>query len=422
MHIDRRQFLLAATAVPFILRAEPRRDSVSPRFRVAVVGGGYGGATAARYLTLLNPTLDVTLIDRVRRFNSCPGSNEVLAGMQPAESLQRSYSNLAKRHHIRMITGEVTSIDGAKRKLKLSDGSVVSFDRAIVSPGIGIRWNAWEGYDERASQIVPHAWHGGNDQLDRLRRQLRALRPGGVVTLVSPPNPYRCPPGPYERASLIAWYLKRHNPRGKIVILDAKEHFSKQTLFEQGWNDLYPGMIEWVPVSREGAIERIDVRRKRVVTEFGEHRADLLNVIPPQQAAGLAHSAGLVDESGWCPVDVRTFESTRVPSVHVIGDSCVAAPMPKSAFAANSQAKVCAAAIAALAEGRTPGLPSLINHCYSFLDRDYAISVTGVYEYSPSEKALVASSSGETPMDADRSLEARQARAWQQNFRLDVFG
>jgi sulfide dehydrogenase [flavocytochrome c] flavoprotein subunit len=422
MRIDRRRFLMGTAAIPFMLRAEPGRRTPSSRFRAVVVGGGYGGATAARYLRLLNPALDVTLIHRDQRFNSCPGSNEVLADMQPAESLQRGYSNLATRHRIRLITGEVAVVDAAKRKVKLRDGSAVPFDRVIVSPGIGIRWNAWEGYDERASQVVPHAWHGGDDQLERLGRQLRALRPGGVVTLVSPPNPYRCPPGPYERASLIAWYLKRHNPRGKIVILDSKEHFSKQPLFEKGWSDLYPGMIEWIPASREGAIERIDVRRRTVVTEFGEHRADLLNVIPPQQAAALAQAAGLADESGWCPVDVRTFESTRVPSVHVIGDSCSAAPMPKSAFAANAQAKVCAAAIAALAEDRTPGLPSLINHCYSFLDTDYAISVTGVYEYSADEKGLVASSSGETPMDADRRVEARQARAWQQNFRLDVFG
>lgn len=422
MGVDRRRFLLGAAAIPFVLRAELRHPKPSSRFRVVVVGGGYGGATAARYLTLLNPNLNVTLIQREARFNSCPGSNEVLAGMQPPESLQRSYSNLAKGRRVRLITGEVAAIDAAKRMLKLRDGSAIPFDRAVVSPGIGVQWNAWEGYDEHASQVVPHAWQGGGDQLERLSRQLRALRPGGVVTIVSPPNPYRCPPGPYERASLIAWYLKRHNPRGKIVILDAKEHFSKQTLFEKGWSDLYPGMIEWISASGEGAIERIDARGKRVVTEFGEHRADLLNVIPPQQAAGLAHNAGLVDKSGWCPVDVRTFESTRVPTVHVIGDSCAAAPMPKSAFAANSQAKVCAAAIAAVAEGRAPELPSLINHCYSFLDTDYAISVTGVYEYSPSEKALVASSSGETPMDADRSLEARQARAWRQNFRADVFG
>lgn len=422
MGIDRRQFVLGLAAIPFVARTEPRRPKHASGFRVVVVGGGYGGATAARYLALLNPALDVTLIHREAHFTSCPGSNEVLAGIQPADSLQRNYVNLARRHRIRLIPGEVTAIDAPKRKLRLRDGSSIAFDRAIVSPGIGFRWGAWEGYDEHASQVVPHAWRGDGDQLDRLRRQLKALRPGGVVTIVSPPNPYRCPPGPYERASLIAWYLKRHNPRAKIVILDAKEHFSKQTLFEKGWRELYPGMIEWISASREGAIERIDAKRQRVFTEFGEHRADLLNVIPPQQAGPLAHAAGLADESGWCPVDVRTFESTRVPLVHVIGDSCAAAPMPKSAFAANSQAKVCAAAIVAFAEGRTPGLPSLINHCYSFLDTDYAISVTGVYEYSPAEKGLLASSSGETPMDADRSIEARQARAWQQNFRVDVFG
>lgn len=422
MRVNRRKFVKGLVALPFISGAASKNSVNESGFRVAVVGGGYGGATAARYLKLLNPALDVTLIHRDAHFTSCPGSNAVLAGLSPAGSLLRDYSNLIKLHRIRLVQGEVSAIDAQRHRLRLKDGRSIVYDRVIVSPGIEMRWNAWEGYDQSASEIAPHAWYGGSNQLGQLYRQLRALRPGGIVTIVSPPNPYRCPPGPYERASLIAWYLKRHNPRAKVVIIDAKEQFSKQALFERGWQDLYPNMIDWISASREGLIEYIDVRRKRVITEFGEHRADLLNVIPPQQAGSLAHAAGLADETGWCPVDVRTFESTRVPSVYVIGDACIAAPMPKSAFAANSQAKVCAAAIAAIAEGRAPGLPSLINHCYSFLGADYAISVTGVYEFSPKENALVASSSGETPMTADRSVEARQAHAWEQNFRLDVFG
>lgn len=422
--MKRREFLAALAAFgtslsPFVLGADhlTRR----PEGRIVIVGGGYGGVTAARYLKLCEPRLDVTLIHRDPGYLSCPGANEVIAGIHPPAWLARSYVRLARHYGIRLVRGEVIAIDPESAILTLSDRSRWSFDRAILSPGIGFRWDAWEGYDQKASLSAPHAWHGGT-QIDLLRNQLSAMRSGGVVIIVAPPNPYRCPPGPYERASLMAYYLKRHNPRAKILILDPKTQFSKQALFLRGWENLYPGMIEWIPASREGNIERIDVARRIVHSEFGEHRADVLNVIPPQKAGAIAEAAGLADQSGWCPIDPRSFASTLLPRLHVIGDACIAPPMPKSAFAANSQAKVCAAAIAHMVNGGDPGMPSLINHCYSFLAPEYAISITGVYEYSAKEGGLIAASTGETPMDADRNLEARQARAWQQNFRRDVFG
>jgi sulfide dehydrogenase [flavocytochrome c] flavoprotein subunit len=422
--MDRRAFLLRiATLSTFgMQRLSLCAPSASEtRAKIVVVGGGYGGATAAKYLKLIKPTLDVTLLAPSRHYRSCPGSNEVIAGLRPLAWLDRTYERLTRRYGIRLIQEEATRLDLRTHDVIFASGTRLPFDRAILSPGIGFRWDAWAGYDEGASQRAPHAWQAGA-QTELLKRQLGAMRKGGVMIIVAPPNPYRCPPGPYERASLAAYYLKRNNPRAKILIIDPKTQFSKQALFMKAWQDLYPGMIEWLPISREGTIDRIDVARRVVHLDFGEHAADVLNVIPPQKAGALAEKAGLTDDSGWCPVDARTFASTRDPHVHVIGDACAATPMPKSAFAANSQAKVAVAAIIDLIEGREPGLPSLINHCYSFLAPDYAISVTGVYEYSATEKGLVATATGETPMDADRSLEAKTATAWQQNFALDVFG
>jgi sulfide dehydrogenase [flavocytochrome c] flavoprotein subunit len=387
---------------------------------VVVIGGGYGGASAAKYLKILDPSLDVTLIEKRPDYLSCPGSNEVLAGWHQLEWLRRSYDALCEDHGIRLIRDKAVAIDPGRRLVRLKSGSELSYDRLILSPGIDFRWDAIEGYDEAASELAPHAWKAG-PQTILLRDQLRAMKNGGVVLITAPANPYRCPPGPYERASLIAHYLKRHKPKSKVLILDAKTQFSKQALFLEGWRTLYPGMVEWISFAQAGAIDRIDAKKRMVLTDFNEYSSDVLNVIPPQQAGELAQASGLTDESGWCPVEPDTFASSLQPHVHVIGDACTATPMPKSAFAANSQAKVCAAAIVDELRGNPPGPPSLINNCYSFLAQDYAISITGVYEYSKSEKQLVATSGGETPMDADRRREAKFAKSWQRNIAADTF-
>ena len=420
--ITRRTFLgTAGTAAAMAVlgcNGKPLRAAMA---KVVVVGGGYGGATAAKYLKLFDPLLDVTLIEKTAEYYlSCPGSNEVLAGWQGLEWLRRSHDSLRKRHGIRLVHGEAAAIDAKRRRVRLRDGPEIFYDRLILSPGIDFRWDAIEGYGEADSLVVPHAWKAG-PQTTLLQRQLGAMRDGGVVAITAPANPYRCPPGPYERASLIAHFLRSHKPRSKILILDAKTQFSKQALFFQGWQSLYADMVEWISAEKEGAIERVDTRKRIVATEFNEYRCDVLNVIPPQKAGLLAQEAGLADASGWCPVDPNSFVSTLQPEIHVIGDACVAAPMPKSAFAANAQAKICAAAIVDLLQGRAPGPPSLINHCYSFLAPEYAISVTGVYEYSGQERQLVATSSGETPMNADRRREAAFARSWQSNIAADAF-
>ncbi|MDD5035439.1 MAG: FCSD flavin-binding domain-containing protein [Methylococcaceae bacterium] len=420
--ITRRSFLaLAGTAGALSLMGGCAATSTqSARRKVVVVGGGYGGATAAKYLKLFDPGLDVTLIEKRKTYYSGPGSNEVLAGWHELAWLRRSQEGLQKNHGVHLIHGKVTEIDPERRSVELKDGSEIPYDRLVLSPGVDMRFDAIEGYNLKASKRIPHAWRPGKQTL-QLHNQIKAMRNGGVVVITAPSGPYRCPPGPYERASLIAHYLKQHKPRSKVIILDDKTQFSKQALFFKGWEELYPGMVEWVSSEKEGKIDHVDVKKLTVATEFNHHSADVLNIIPPQKAGWLARKAELADASGWCPVELHSFESTLIPNIHVIGDSCIATPMPKSAFSANSQAKICAHAIVELFKGNPPGPPSLINHCYSVLAPDYAISITGVYEYSVTERQLVATSSGETPMDADRQKEAEFARSWRENITADTF-
>ena len=271
---------------------------------------------------------------------------------------------------------------------------------------------------------MPHAWKAG-DQTALLRRQLEAMEDGGVVVMSAPANPFRCPPGPYERASLIAHYLKTSKPRSKLIVLDAKDAFSKQRLFEAAWKELYAGLLEWVPLSFGGQVTAIDVASKTLVTEFGSHRADVANVIPPQRAGAIAEAAGVADRTGWCPIDPATFESRLQPNIHVLGDAAIAGAMPKSAFAANSQAKVCAAAIAQLLRGEAPAAQKLVNTCYSLIAPDYGISIAGVYYPKDGMLADVEGAGGASPQDVPLSFrqdEARHAESWFGTITTEVFG
>ena len=294
----------------------------------------------------------------------------------------------------------------------------------MIAPGVDLRWDALPGYDEAAAEQMPHAWQAGEQTL-LLRRQLEAMDDGGLVVIAPPANPYRCPPGPYERASLIAYYLKARKPRSKVLILDAKDAFSKQRLFLDAWKQLYPGMIEWVPLSGGGEVVAVEPATRTLVTDFDRHRADVANVIPPQRAGHIAIAAGVADRTGWCPIDPVSFESTLQPGIHVIGDAALAGAMPKSAFAANAQAKCCAAAVAALLDGRAPAPPKLINACYSIVAPDYAISVAGVYHAAAGQLAEVAGAGGTSPLDAPRSQRAREAEyaaAWFRTITAEAFG
>jgi sulfide dehydrogenase [flavocytochrome c] flavoprotein subunit len=273
--------------------------------------------------------------------------------------------------------------------------------------------------------MLPHAWNGG-PQTVLLHQQLSAMKDGGLVIIAPPANPFRCPPGPYERASMLAHYLKQNKPRSKILILDAKPTFSKQGLFMQGWEKLYPGMIEWVSGTEGGRVIRVDAASKTLHGELDQYRGDVVNFIPPQKAGAIAYRAGLVDDSGWCPVDQRTFESSLLPDIHVIGDASLAGAMPKSGFAANSQGKVCAAAIVSALHNSKMPEPSYVNTCYSLVSPDYGISVAAVYRYAQDKGIYkVDGSGGVSPMDVDaafREKEARYARGWYDSITSDSFG
>ena len=404
-----------------ILGCKQQEQPGLAKAHVVVVGGGFGGLNAARALRRLAPELPVTLIEPNPRPYACPGSNAVIAGLQPMDTLQHDPSPSLNALNVRTLTARVAAIDNANRRLTLNDGATLTYDRLILSPGVDFDWEALEGYDESASLIAPHAWKAGEQTL-LLQRQLQSMRPGGTVIITVPDNPYRCPPGPYERACLMAHYLKQHNPRAKVLILDAKTRFSKQAAFTQAWRTLYPGMIDWISSETTGRIDHVDVNQRVVETEFESHRADVLNVIPPQRAGRLAVLATLTDESGWCPVDPLTFESTRQSCIHVIGDACAALPMPKSAFAAQNQARLCAAAVIALLQDRPPATPRLINHCYSFVSPDQAISISAVYGYEASGKSLSTLSGGETGPADDWRREAIYATDWYHLLLEDTFG
>jgi len=394
--------------------------------RVVVIGGGFGGATCAKYLRIYDPSLNVTMIEQNANFITCPGSNWVLGGLKKMEDITQNYNALRSKHGVNVVTDRVTAIDAAKRTVTLASGKTVEYDRLVVSPGIDFRWNAIEGYDEAASQLVPHAWKAG-PQTVLLQKQLHDMPDGGTVIINPPPMPFRCPPGPPERASMIAHYLKTNKPKSKILILDAKEAFSKQGLFLSAWNELYPGMIEWVPASKGGKVVRVDAKARTVYTDDGEtHKADVVNIIAPQRAGSIATASGLANESGWCPVNQHTFESTLAPNVHVIGDSAVAGALPKSGHAANNIAKMTAAAIVSLFRGAKLPTPSHVNTCYSLVGPEYGISIAAVYRLD--EKGVldgVKGAGGVSPATVPelfRAQEAGFAKGWYASITADTFG
>jgi sulfide dehydrogenase [flavocytochrome c] flavoprotein subunit len=404
-------------------QSAPKTGKAAPR--VVVVGGGFGGATCAKYLRLYDRGLDVTLVEQNASYVTCPGSNWMLGGLRKIGDLTQNYNALRKNHGVNVVHDRVTAIDPAKRVVGLASGKTLEYDRLVMSPGIDFRWDAIEGYDEAAAQLMPHAWKAGPQTL-LLHKQLQAMPDGGTVLMSTPPMPFRCPPGPPERASMIAHYLKAHKPRSKILILDAKENFSKQALFTDAWRRLYPGMIEWVPASKGGQVVRVDGKAGTVHTDFDTHKANVVNIIPPQRAAYVARNAGLANESGWCPVNQHTFESTLVPGIHVIGDASVAGALPKSGHTANNIGKMTAAAIVSLFRGAKPPLPSHVNTCYSLVGPEYGISIAAVYRLDADGQLVgVKGAGGLSPADAStmqRSQEAGYAQAWYESITADSFG
>ena len=415
----RRHFLKLTAATGLA----PAIVSAQGKARVVVIGGGFGGATAARTLKALQPSLDVTLVEPNPVYTSCPFSNSVLANLREIDQQQFRYDGI-RDAGVTVAATSAMVVDADAKTVTLADGNRLAYDRLVMSPGIDFNWSAIQGYDEAAAEKMPHAWKAGA-QTVLLRRQLQAMDDGGLVVLSSPANPFRCPPGPYERASLIAYWLKIWKPKSKLLLLDAKDAFSKQRLFQNGWAELYPGMIEWVPLSQGGKVTAVDPATLTLTTEFGSHKATVANVIPPQKAGAIAAQAGVADRTGWCPVEPVAFESTLRPNIHVLGDAAIMGGMPKSAFAANAQAKVCAAAIVKLLAGQKPQEPIVINTCYSLVAADYGISIAGVYRPDKGQLTDIPGAGGTSPLVAVgglRGQEALYASSWFRTITAETFG
>jgi NADPH-dependent 2,4-dienoyl-CoA reductase/sulfur reductase-like enzyme len=425
----RRRFLAAASAAA-ATAALPRIAAPAPAAaepHVVIVGGGFGGASAARELRRLDPGIRVTLVEREPSVITCPFSNTVLAGLQGLDRLTFTYDGL-RRAGITVVQDIATAIDPQRRQVRLAGGGTLGYDRLVLSPGIRFSWGAIEGYDEAAAEIMPHAWKAGTQTL-LLRRQLQAMPDGGLVVIAAPANPYRCPPGPYERACLIAHYLKRAKPRSKLMILDAKDSFSKQPLFEEAWRTLYPGLVEWVPASKSGRVVKVDAKTGVVATEFDEFRPAVANIIPPHTAGDIALSLSLDQGKGYCQVDGRTLESPVQPGIHLVGDAIIAGGMPKSGFSANVQGKVCAAAIAALLRGRPVADPVLLNTCYSLAAPSWGFNIAGAYRPAPpggaGAFAEIEGSGGISPPGAAADIRAQEAdfaRSWYANVTAEMYG
>ncbi len=393
------------------------------RPHVVVVGGGYGGATAAKYVRMWSQgSIDVTLVEPNARFISCPLSNLVLGGSRQIQDLTRSYDELQRKHGVKVVHDSAASIDPDKRTIKLLSGAMLTYDRLILSPGIEFLWSELPGMGvEGAQDRILHAWKAG-PQTTALRAQLEAMHDGGVYVMTVPPAPYRCPPGPYERVCQVAHYFSQHKPKSKVLLLDANEDVvSKGPLFKKVWKERYGGIIEYRPSFKT---VDVDAAARTAISELGDKvKADVLNVVPPHRAGAIAAQTGLANMNRrWCEVDFVTFESTQAKNIHVIGDTIQVSPlMPKSGHMANQHAKVCAAAVVDLLSGRAPeAAPMLTNTCYSYVSDKDVIHVASVHAYSAEKKTLlvVPGSGGVSPGPTE--LEAHYANSWAQNIWSDM--
>lgn len=425
--MQRRTFLGAlsgAAALGTVGMLAPRHARAAAPAKVVVIGGGYGGATAARYLrTWSDNAIEVTLVEPDATFVSCPLSNLVIAGLRGMADITGSYDALASRHGVRIVRDTATAIDATRRTVRLASGTTLPYDRLVLSPGVEMQTGAIAGLARPGGDQILHAWKAG-PQTEALARQLAAMRDGGTFAITVPLAPYRCPPGPYERASLVADYLKRHKPRSKVLILDANPDItSKGALFRQVWQTRYAGMIEYRPQYETADVDPATRTLKFDVQD--DETADVINLLPPQRAGAIAVATGLATANGrWCEVDFMTMESRAVPNIHVIGDAIQIAPlMPKSGHMANQHGKVAAAAIIALLSGRPPNpVPLYNNTCYSFTSAEEAVHIASVHRYDATQKTMVTvpGSGGLSP--APSELEGRYAQAWAQGIWTDMLG
>jgi len=423
--LTRRTFtrLLGATGAAAAAGLSAPGIATAASARVVVIGGGFGGATAAKYLKRFDKSIDVTLVEPSTHYVTCPFSNTVIGDINPIRFITQNYDGL-KAIGVKVVHDMATYVDAAKKQVKLAGGQTLAFDRCIVSPGIDFKWGAVEGATPEIITHIPHAWKAGAQTL-LLKNQLTAMPDGGTFLISPPPNPFRCPPGPGERISLVANYLKIHKPKSKIIVLDPKKKFSKQGLFKEGWAKLYPGMIDYRNIDNDGVVRKVMAEKKTLITDFGEVKGDVINFIPAQKAGAIAATSGLTDKTGWCPVDQMTFESKIAKNVHVIGDASMASPMPKSGFAASSQAKICAAAVATMLKGGSPGTPKFVNTCYSLVSPSYGISVAMVYGFKDGKIIKIKGSGGLSPSGASdlfHEQEAQYADGWYRSISKDIWG
>jgi sulfide dehydrogenase [flavocytochrome c] flavoprotein subunit len=427
---NRRAFLKAAAAAPAgMLLVSGAQAQSKARGRVVVIGGGFGGATAAKYLKIGAPGLDVTLVERNQTFTSCPLSNEAISGEIPLSKLEIGYDGLSKRG-INVVFDDATAIDADKKTVKLKSGKTLNYDALVLSPGIDFDFASIEGHSEElANTLLPHAYKAGPQTL-QLKKQLESMKDGGTFIITVPPGPFRCPPGPYERAAQVANYFKHKGMnKSKVLILDANDSFSKKGLFEQAWKLQYPGMIEWVPGASGGKVIKVDANSKTVFTDFDKFKGDVINIIPPHHAGSIAKNAGLTNDKGWCSVDMLSMESAVRKDIWVVGDSCVHGELPvyaapKSAHMASTQAKVAAAAIIAKLNGLPTPEPYFVNTCYSVTAPGWGFSVVHVYRVVDGKLVYVTDAGGVSPVEApaiQRKLEAEYQIGWFRNIMADTF-
>jgi len=419
MSFARRSFLKAggAALAAGLAGCASMAPAAKAKARVVVIGGGYGGATAARYVKMLDPAIDVVLVEPNDAFVSCPLSNMVLGGFKSMADITRPYTGLERRG-VRVVRDMATAIDVERKQVRLERGDALAFDRVILSPGVDLMWEALPAMGNAAAQgEVLHEWKAG-PQTAALRRQLEAMPDGGIYVLSVPEAPYRCPPGPYERACQVAAYFKARKPRSKVILLDANgDVTSKGPLFKRAWADLYQGLIEYRPNSK--AVD-VDVRGRAVKLEFDDVKADVLNVLPPMKAGNVA-APFITANKRWCEVDWLTFESKAAKNVHVLGDALQIAPaMPKSATMANGHGKVCAAAVVNLLNGETPNpAPTLVNTCYSMVSDKLAIHVASVHKYDINDRTFKAVPGSGGVSSAMNEAEGAYTMNWARNIWAD---
>jgi sulfide dehydrogenase [flavocytochrome c] flavoprotein subunit len=418
----RRSFLAGAATVAALPLAMPALGATA-KPRVVIVGGGFGGASLARYLRRRSADIAITLIEKDKQFSTCPFSNGVLGGLYGMDHITFGYDKV-QAAGIDVVHDLAMRIDPAKKTIATASGKSFGYDYLVLSPGIQFDWKAIQGYDEKAAEIMPHAYMAG-PQTVLLRQQLEAMEDGGSVVISVPAMPFRCPPGPYERASMMAWYFKNHKPKSTITILDSSDSFIKQDLFMEAWARLYPGMIKWVSASNSGKVTSVDSKTMTVSTDFDDYKPAVANIIPPQKAGQIALSIGLDSGTGWCAIDPITFQSKVEKGIYLLGDATIAGEMPKSGFSANSQAMACGRALLAEIAGKAPVPGKLINVCYSTVEPDYAFEIVDDFTMTPDTISLTFPDDRTTPLKASDEVhkrEADNAKSWYANITSEMFG